>query len=199
MGKHYESFRRTLDSGILNETPIEPYLRDISRRARHIISPIEGDQTIAAFGLTREEFGHYIDSFIERALPQGKILPLDELVCVEDEFSAVFVENALGRPRSLRLTIFMNDHKFSPDERLLNSGILELVAYRGADSLYSVTEIFTALIKDGSYEAVTDEDKMGLALAGQDLVNSVNAVIEQIVYMVKIGTFAKAEGSRTEL
>src|SRR3989338_7059370 len=160
MGKHYKSFRRTLDSGILNETPIEPYLRDISRRARHIISPIE------------------------RALPQGKILPLDELVCVEDEFSAVFVENALGRPRSLRLTIFMNDHKFSPDERLLNSGILELVAYRGADSLYSVTEIFTALIEDGSYEAVTDEDKMGLALAGQDMVNSVNAVIEQIVYMV---------------
>ena len=40
---------------------------------------------------------------------------------------------------------------------------------------------------------------MGLALAGQDMVNSVNAVIEQIVYMVKIGTFAKAEGSRTEL
>ena len=89
---HYQSFMSLANGGLFDKEPIGVYVRDIAARARHFVSPI-GPNTMESFSTTPEEFGDIVTGFIRRASEHEKVLLLEDLACIEDEVSAVFIEN----------------------------------------------------------------------------------------------------------
>jgi len=182
---HYELFQDYVRMGIFDNESIGPHLRDISSRAKHLVSPIKSDETLQAFGLNRAEFLKYTRAYTDRALPQGKVLPLEVVVCVEDDYSAVFVENHPQIKRTLRLTAFEDVRQtVHPFDGVLSSGSLELLRYEGEGSLFNVFDTYLSFIRDNSIlRSGTNTSRS----TNKALVDTTNTVIEQLAYMEKEG------------
>lgn len=180
---HYQAFIESVNKGIFDNHINGNYFRDISIRAKHLQSPIESDKSIEAFGLSEDEFYDIINSFLDRASVHRKVLPLDHLVCVEDEFSAVFAENHPSVEKAMILTSFINIKKTQGFD-FLSYGVLNFIGHDGEYNKFAGSELFASYVFE-DHHAPLDKDQM--EIIGHDLVNSASTVIEQLAYMEKIG------------
>ncbi len=182
---HFEELSRFIDDGIFDALPSGAYIHDLRERAEYIVSPIMSDETFEKFGLNRDAFDEYVKMFIERGLVDGKVIPYDGCFCIEDEESAVILEN-------------------------IGSQTLNLLTYRAvegsASGLLVANMMFAGFIESGN--AYFPPDPIGMAILedriellpgwakpamNYDLVNATNTAIEQIAYMEKIGTWKEPE------
>jgi len=177
---HYELFQDYVGRGMFDNQGIGSYLRSISSRAKHLVSPIKSDETVHAFGGMQELRKSSI-AFMKRALAHGKVIPLEDLVCVEDDTSVVFVENNPQRERTLQLTVFrdIRDTKHPSDATII-TGTLRLLEYNQRGNLFNVVVTYGAFIQNGSSDPIGANLEPG---AKKDLVTNTNTVIEQLAYM----------------
>ena len=181
---HYDAFQKHIGMGSLDSEDIGEYLRDISVRAKHLVSPIGSQDTKAAFGMSDVDFGDCLNAFIERSLPQGKVLPLDDLVCVEDELSAVFVENYSQKEKTLRLTTFVDTSEGGLYGGVLCYGLLTLLGYDRKSKSFNPSDVYGAYIFEDFHKPFGGEM---LEIATEDLLKSAVTVIEQLTFMDKEG------------
>jgi len=127
-----------------------------------------------------EPIGDYVRDIAMRE----KVLPLDELVCVEDEDSAVFLENHPGIERTIIATTYYGLRRNWSSNGCLISGALRLIKGIGECIVFSPSDVYVAFIEDDSIKPVNEVG----ALAGvQDLVNAVTAALVQLAYMEREG------------
>lgn len=184
MASHYESLQGLVGRGIFDSEPIGEYVGYISMRARHFTSPIGSGKTMDAFGLSPDMFYVYIGGFVRRAIEHEKVLPLDELVCVEDEDSAVFLENHPGTERTIIATTYYGLPGNQSSNGYLISGALRFIKDIGECIIFSPLWVYVAFIKDGSIKQPNREETLAGA---HDLVNAVTAALEQLAYMERQG------------
>ena len=176
---HYQSFLSLVNKGLLDKEPIGAYVRDIAARARHFVSPI-GPNTMESFGTTPEEFGDIVNGFIRRASEHEKVLLLEDLVCIEDEVSAVFIENHPQAQNTVKVTTYSdisgNGHTISH----IASGTLMLGYTDRVMSGFFIHYAYGAFIEN---DTVIPLGRVQLNAAKYDLFTSTNTVIEQLAYM----------------
>lgn len=187
---HYRAFVDTVDSGIFEGEEIGAYLEDIKNRALYIKSPIQSDSTIAAFG-GEEKFGKCVDSYIQKGIANGKALPFDNLLCVEDDFSAVFIENSPENERAMRVTTFQDTriNEDIPYSSVIYSGDLVLVGSDLRTNSFAVADLYVALVSENNVEILSDLQELKTMMAGIDLINTTSTVLEELAYMDKKGLF----------
>ena len=176
---HYNSFNNYVNKGIFDNQSMGTYLRDISKRAKHLVSPVGPYETEIVYDLNRLNIKDYMGDFIERGIPIGNVLPLDGLLCVEDDVSAVFIENDPEKEKTLRLTSFREVDKHKSIS-IINNGLLTLISYDGEGNLFKAGEINAGFIEKSSYLSIGN---CYIEVAFDDLVKSANTVLEQIALM----------------
>lgn len=184
--EHFQAFKKDARAGLFANTPPAVYLNDIASRAIHYLSPIRSDETVTAFGLGEEGFGEYINAFMARTFPQQKALPIRNLLCIEDESSAVFVENHPELPWTLKVTTYENlrDEIGMPIDAVLSYGVLKLEGFDTLDCAYIPNEVFGAFIKGKQLDRNLGSYKGHLP---QGLVDAVITATEQLAYLDKVG------------
>ncbi|GAF84275.1 unnamed protein product [marine sediment metagenome] len=182
---HYDSFVAAVDNRAFDSVRIGDYLRDIRERAKYIQSPIEADSIFEAFGLSQEDFGKYTSSYVGKALAKNKAIPLEELVCVEDDFSAVFIENDPEEDITLRVTIYKDEKEFGfAIDGVVYYGKLKWFGLAREKNYFEALDFYVSLVFD---DYVKDISKQLLDEEGKELVNATTTVIEQLAYMEREG------------
>lgn len=183
---HYGSFVDAVDKGIFDLNPVlGDYFRDIRERAKYIQSPIKADSTFEAFGLSKEDFGNYRGTYVKKALAKKKAIPLEELVCVEDDFSAVFVENDPEKEITLKVTVYkdLKESEF-PIDGTVYYGRLKWYGVAMEKNYFEVFDFYAGFVFDG---LVIDIPEDAIGNASIDLANAVTTAIEQLAYMEREG------------
>tara|TARA_Y100000310_G_scaffold140319_2_gene139682 strand:- start:704 stop:1324 length:621 start_codon:yes stop_codon:yes gene_type:complete len=192
---HYEAFRSYVDRGMFDNEPIGEYMKDIAGRAKYLVSPIRDDETVKAFmpgvaealtsGLNVTDFGELRHLLVKRTLERGKVINLDELVCVEDNKSVVFVENDPEIAKSIKLTSFLGYTPEIPFD-MVTYGTLGLVSSDPTSIGWRIFEMYGAIIKDDILNAVRREV---LVVGADQFTTTANTVVEQLIYMEREGMF----------
>ena len=181
---HGKAFVDAVNAGVFSEEQIGAYLVDITKRAIYFESPIKANSTISAFGGSIEELGNYVETYIAMGLVNKKVLPFDYLACIEDDFSAVFIENHPVQKSTIILTTFKDtkEDEGTDFKGILCFGVLELVDHDKRTNLFGIHNLYGAIITEDSLELLDGND---LQLSAIDLVNSASTVIEELGYLEK--------------
>lgn len=178
---HYTSYVDVINRDFFDRLEKVDYFRALSTNARHFTSPIRSQGTQDAFCLEDTDFGNHINAFILRELNEGRVIPIDGPICVEDEFSAVFVENDVNNSRTLKLTTYMNIGRNDiPYKGVFNHGSLSLVEKTVKSNLFKVSNYGGVYVLDNSIKPI---EEIFLEDVANDLVNSATTIIEQLAYM----------------
>ena len=182
---HYQGFVKAVDRGVFKNESLGPYFLDVRQRAKYFQSPVKSQETVQSSGLSTPELGVSVNAFMERGLKNRKVLPLEDLVGIEDEFSVVFVENDPKIPRVIRLVSYQTPvPSLGIRTDLLMAGLLQLEGYNETQNHFRILGTYTALINN---EKIENKDGSNSELAAIDLVNSASTVIEQLVFMEEEG------------
>ena len=188
---HYNSFVSAVDNGVFDTERIGGYFRDITKRARYMQSPIKSNSILESFGLSKEDLGDYTRLYIGKALAKDKALPLEDLVCIEDDFSAVFIENDPEEEITLRVTVYKDTKEpWFPIEGSIYYGKLKWYGVAREKRYFEVPDFYAGFVFDGHVKGISEQS---LGDASTDLAQAVITAIEQLAYMEREGLLTNIE------
>lgn len=186
---HYRAFVETVESGIFDGESIGNYLEYLKNNAKYVRSPVNHDSTYAAIADSRKDAEAYVDSYIEKALANKKVLPFDHAVCIEDDFSAVFIEN-YSDDETVRVTLYVDTEKEHEFKGILCSGVLKLLGSEEGKSFFGInpsSELYASFVHD-DHVVPQDMRSFEAMYIAQDLVQAAIVAIEELAYLEKVKT-----------
>jgi len=186
---HYKAFIETVDSGIFDGEPIGNYLKYLKDDANYIMSPVNHDSVLPAIAESRKDADAYVHLYLDKALANKKVLPFDNAVCIEDDFSAVFMENYPG-DKKLRITFYIDTEKEDEYKGILCSGILKFLGSNEGKYLFildSPSDIYASFVYD-DHIAPQGTRSFEVSYMAQDLMQAAITAINELAYVEKMKT-----------
>lgn len=186
---HYRAFVEAVESGIFDGESIGNYLEYLKNNAKYIRSSVNHDSTYAAIADSRKDAEDYVDSYVRKALANKKVLPFDYAVCIEDNFSAVFIQN-YSDDETVRVTLYIDTEKEHEFKGILCSGILKLLGSDEGKYFFGInpsSEMYASFVYDDHIEP-QDARSFETTFIAQDLVQSAITAIEELACMEKVKT-----------
>jgi len=192
---HYEAFKRAIDLGVFDSDPvvdntfkviptIDSYLRNLPERAKYYGSLNNSETLENSFGLGLEEIQGCMDAFMERAVYNGKALPLDGLVRVENDSRVIFIENSPIEDNTLQLTMYRDVPKYEQNNPrgLFCSAKAKMTQDRRNMDFF---DIWLGVVTDDTYNLLEETEKIETAC--DTLEHEAGLAILELAYLDQKG------------
>lgn len=183
---HYAAFCYQVELGHFDHLAIGPYCKDVAERAKHFQSPVLDDGVARAMNMATDELNRAMPQFLAKPLGQGKLLDLDELVCIEDDKSAVFIENNGGEVAVSVLSFMALDYT---QGIYLQGDVSVDIFMKNGYKMMRAKNIHAGYVAGGeavTEKATSEEEEHVL----DSLLEETWTAIQQIVLMEQLGMLA---------
>ena len=174
--KHYEAFLQIANSNLLKSLEIYSHLIFFKHSAKPIhplINKSNLSQTFDSKLITEK-----INSFIREPFFKGKILPLEGVICLEDNSSVVFLQNSSAENNSLYI---LTCKSLAEKKTLISRGNLKYLNYNFSQDLINLIRPESILIENNTYsQLIGIEQEFKIT---SDLIYDATKSIEQLIYL----------------
>lgn len=174
----FDELISAVDAGAFSKTPYDAYLRKVRASAKHIVMPVSLER------LYEELDDRKITEFYAPSRARGKLFAFDGIHGIEDDASVVIVENDI-----LPLTARISELKIEEGSHVFLTARLTLAKEDTYGKSYRIETPFVSKLANQQSTTLRIDDLSWL-LAGQDLVNSMNTVLDQAAYLQLRGYFS---------
>jgi len=172
-GSLAEQFSSIVSAGMLETTPYAKHFTTLEKSSWHF----------APAGKPADLFGGLlqlvkeVDAYRGPAIKKGKLLPMDELVCIEDDISLVLLKN---NPCE-RHGVIVADYRDFGKTSYIMAAALALVPERKERDMFKVSSLYLGHILEKSVKPIVEPETL-LAIE-IDLVASTITAIEQLALL----------------
>ncbi len=184
---HFNELSELMRRGVFDGKMYRDHLKRTLEQCTHIVSAMTTPEiTSFAQGPFSQGYQKMVESYMKKGKAQGKVLPIDKPVCVEDGLSAVILENTKHEDKLLVFGYRIIENPTAPEsDGVLYLAALTVLGIEGERYRFAAQGLRADVVS--GKDVIEVRDQVMLADIATELGSSVNTAIEQLALKDSMG------------